>query len=181
VARHVELAGTLSVDRLPVPGDPNSKFGGAYSILSCGGSRSGAFDGVDCAMAAYLDTSVFADGIEYDDVNGESRVHLHDLLDGDADLDGKVARQDFHALQVGFGSPEADWFTGDFNFDGRVDFRDYLTWKANVGRSVHGGKVPEPATASLLLLGAGLALWRKRRRPCLPERAARRINKAEAR
>ncbi len=182
VAGDVNLAGTLSVDWLPVPGDPNSKFGGIYSILSYGGKRSGLFGGVDCAMAAYLDTSLFAGGIEYDDANGVVKIHLHDLLDGDADLDGEVARSDFHALQDGFGSPDPDWLTGDFNFDGGVDFLDYLAWKANVGDAVPGGgKIPEPATASLLLLGAGLAVWRKRRRPCLPEGAGRRINKAEAR
>ncbi len=161
----VDLAGTLSVDWLPIDGDPNSKFGGAYSILAFGGSRSGVFDGVDCQMAAYLDTSVFDDGVEYDDANGEVKIHLHDLLDGDADLDGKVAREDFHALQVGFGSPEADWFGGDFNFDGRVDFLDYLTWKANVGDAVGGGeKIPEPATLSLLALG-GLGVLKRKRRP----------------
>ncbi|MGB2821231.1 MAG: PEP-CTERM sorting domain-containing protein [Phycisphaerae bacterium] len=177
VVADVELAGTLELDWLPIPGDPNSKFGGVYSILSWGGARAGVFDGIDCQMEAYLDTSVFEDGIEYDDANGEVKIHLYDLLDGDADLDGRVARDDFHALQAGFASPEPDWFTGDFNFDGRVDFLDYLTWKANVGDAVPGGeKVPEPATASLLLLGAVLALCRKRRRPCLPKRAAPTIN-----
>jgi len=164
VARDVELAGTLSLTWLPVPGDPNSKFGGAYSILTWGETRTGIFDGIDCAMAAYLDTSLFDDGIEYDDANGVVRVHLYDLLDGDADLDGKVARSDFHALQVGFGSPDPDWFTGDFNLDGRVNFLDYLTWKANVGDAVPGAeKIPEPATLSVLALGACLALLRRPR------------------
>jgi len=163
VTGDVTLAGTLSPTWLPIDGDPNSKFGGIYSILSYGGTRSGAFDGIDCQMAAYLDTSLFADGIEYDDANGAVKIHLYDLLDGDADLDGRVARDDFHALQVGFGSPEADWFTGDFNLDGSVNFLDYLTWKANVGDAVPGaGKIPEPATM-LLLLSGGLALTQRKR------------------
>jgi len=163
VAGDVSLAGALSVEWLPIDGDANSKFGGVYDILSYGGSRTGVFDGIDCQMAAYLDTSVFDDGIEYDDANGAVKVHLYDLLDGDADLDGRVAREDFAALQVGFGSPEADWFTGDFNLDGRVDFLDYLTWKANVGDAVPGaGNAPEPATLLLLALG-GLAVMKRRR------------------
>ncbi|MGB2821848.1 MAG: PEP-CTERM sorting domain-containing protein [Phycisphaerae bacterium] len=158
----VSLAGSLSLGWLPVPGDPTSKFGGVYTILSYEGTRTGAFDGIDCQMAAYLDTSVFPDGIEYDDVNGEIKVHLYGLLDGDADLDGTVAREDLHALQAGFGSPEPGWFDGDFNFDGRVDFLDYLTWKANVGDSVPGA-VPEPAALALLAIGGPLALLRRRR------------------
>ncbi|MGB2821232.1 MAG: PEP-CTERM sorting domain-containing protein, partial [Phycisphaerae bacterium] len=108
------------------------------------------------------DTSVFPDGIEYDDANGEAKVHLHGLLDGDADLDGKVARDDFKALQEGFASPDPDWFGGDFNFDGLVNFRDYLTWKANVGDSVPGA-VPEPGTLLLLAIG-GLAMAGRRRK-----------------
>ncbi|MGB2822230.1 MAG: PEP-CTERM sorting domain-containing protein, partial [Phycisphaerae bacterium] len=161
----VTLGGTLELDWLPVPGDANSKFGGVYSILSWGHARTGMFDGVDCRMAAYLDTSVFDDGVEYDDANGEVKIHLHDLLDGDADLDGIVERDDFHAIQAGFGAPDPDWLDGDFNFDGRVDFLDYLTWKANVGDSVPGGeKIPEPATMLLLALGACLGVFRRRRK-----------------
>ncbi len=162
IAGDVALAGTLSVEWLPIEGDPNSKFGGVYDILSYGGTRTGVFDGIDCRMAAYLDTSLFDDGIEYDDANGEVKVHLYDLLDGDADLDGRVAREDFAALQDGFASPDPDWFTADFNFDGSVNFLDYLTWKANVGDAVPGaGKIPEPASAVLLLLGFAAVTCRR--------------------
>ncbi|MGB2822120.1 MAG: PEP-CTERM sorting domain-containing protein, partial [Phycisphaerae bacterium] len=163
VVGDVDLAGTLDLSWLPVAADPNSKFGGVYSILTYGGMRTGIFDGIDCQMEAYLDTSMFDDGIEYDDANGEIKVHLYDLLVGDADLDGRVARGDFQALQDGFGSPDPDWFGGDFNFDGRVDFLDYLTWKANVGDSVPGA-IPEPATVGLLALGALALVARMRRR-----------------
>ena len=163
VAGDATLGGTLSLSWLPVPGDPNSKFGGVYTILAYGGSRNGtAFDGVDCRMAAYLDDSIFADGIEYDDANGEVKVHLHDLIDGDADIDGRVGRDDFLALRDGFGATNPDWSTGDFNFDGQVDALDYLNWKLNVGNSVPG-VVPEPATLSLLALG-GLAVLRRRKK-----------------
>jgi len=165
VAGGVDLDGTLSLSWLPVGGDPNSMFGGTYTILSYGDARSGTFDGIDCAMAAYLDTRLFADGIEYDDANGQVKVHLYDLLDGDADLDGKVGRDDFHALQLGFGAPDPDWLGGDFNLDGSVNFLDYLTWKAHVGDSVPGGeKIPEPSCLALLAAGAAVLLARRRRR-----------------
>jgi len=163
VVGDVHLGGALWVDWLPAADDPNSKFGGTYSIVAWGGSREGVFDDVAGGLAAYLDTSVFDDGVEYDDANGQIRVHLYDLLPGDADLDGEVARGDFHALQLGFVSPDPDWLEGDFNFDGRVDFRDYLTWKAHVGDVVPGGgKVPEPSSAALVLLTL-LAAFRRRR------------------
>ncbi len=166
VGGNVVLDGALELFWVPVAGDANSKFGGVYPVLTWQGTRTGAFDVVDCQMAAYLDTSVFADGIQYDDANGALKVHLYDLLDGDADLDGCVGRDDFQALQAGFGLAEhATWFDGDFTFDGRVDFRDYLIWKANVGSSVPGaGKIPEPATLTLVALGAAAAMLRRRRR-----------------
>ncbi|MGB2819368.1 MAG: PEP-CTERM sorting domain-containing protein, partial [Phycisphaerae bacterium] len=161
VVGDIHLSGTLDLSWLPVPGDPDSKFGGVYSILTYGGTRTGMFDSIDCQMPTYLDTSVFPDGVEYDDANGEVKIHLYDLLAGDADLDGRVAREDLHALQLGFGSGDPDWLTGDFNFDGRADFLDYLTWKANVGDSVPGA-IPEPATLALLALGALGVMRRKR-------------------
>ena len=64
VAGDVTLSGTLSLCWLPVAGDANSRFGGAYTILTWGGMRTGAFAAVECEMAAYLDVSVFPDGLE---------------------------------------------------------------------------------------------------------------------
>ena len=162
VADDVALGGTLSLSWLPVSGDPNSKFGGVYTVLSWGGTRTGNFDGVDSPMAAYLDTSEFADGIEYDDEAGEVRVHLYDLLDGDADLDGVVGRSDLLALRAGHDTGQGGWALGDFDFDGLVEADDYLLWKAHVGSHVPGA-VPEPGTLTLLALG-GLGVLVRRGR-----------------
>jgi hypothetical protein len=89
------------------------------------------------------------------------RVTLHELLDGDADLDGAVGRDDFLALRTGFGSV-GDWFSGDFNFDGEVDFLDYVALKQNWGDSLADEDgVPEPATLVLLGVGALAAIRRR--------------------
>ena len=162
VGGDVTLAGTLAPDWLAVPGDSNSKFGGVYGILTYGGVRTGTFDAVAGDLAAYLDDSVFEDGVEYDDVAGEVKVHLYDLLDGDADLDGEVGRSDFLAMEAGDELADPTWHDGDFTFNGAVDFLDYLAWKANVGRTMAGVGIPEPSCAVLLLLG-GLALAGRRR------------------
>jgi len=163
VAGDVELSGMLSLDWLPVDGDATSTFGGVYTVLVYGGSRTGAFDGVACQMAAYLDESVFEDGIEYDDANGLVKVHLYDLLAGDADLDGVVGRDDFLAMEAGSALADPTWLDGDFTFDGAVSAADYLLWKAHVGSSVPGA-VPAPATALLLVAGAAAGLGRRGRR-----------------
>ena len=161
VAGNVSLAGSLSLEWLPRAGDANSMFGGVYTILAYNGARTGAFDGVDSPLAAYLDTSEFAGGIEYDDAAGLIKVHLYDLLVGDADLDGLVGRSDLLDLRTGHDTGQGGWDLGDFDFDGAVDADDYLLWKANVGSSVPGA-VPEPATVVMLLIGGAFALTRKR-------------------
>ncbi|HDZ42989.1 MAG TPA: PEP-CTERM sorting domain-containing protein [Phycisphaerae bacterium] len=51
---------------------------------------------------------------------------------------------------------------GDANADGLVDATDLAILKASFGFEAPTGAVPEPAFASMLLLGAG-ALLRKRR------------------
>jgi len=153
VGGDVALGGTLALAWLPVAGDPGCRFGGAYTIVTWGGDRSGEFASVGGQLAAYLDTSLFPDGIEYDDANGLLRVHLHGLLDGDVDLDGAVGPNDLSVLEAAFGSADAGWLDGDVNFDRSVDHLDYLLWKANAGQAVPGATIPEPATLGLLGLG----------------------------
>jgi hypothetical protein len=91
-------------------------------------------------------------------------------LPGDYNLDGDVAAGDYDMWSSAYGS------TGEQNADGSnnqvVDAADYTVWRDNLGNSisVDGGRVsavPEPAAASLLLVGMSLAAessWRRRTR-----------------
>jgi hypothetical protein len=166
VAGDVHLAGTLSLEWLPVPGDPSSKFGGVYNLVVYKGLRTGEFGEIVSALGAYLDGEVRYD-VELGDGWKAVQITLHDLLDGDADLNGMVGYGDLLAL---FGGSHKGWSSGDFNFDGAVSAPDYILLKTNFGRSVPisgsvpiPGSVPEPATLSLLVLGS-LALLRRRGR-----------------
>jgi len=78
---------------------------------------------------------------------------------GDFDEDGDVDRADLLAFADGFGLAGVGWAGGDSNFDGIVDWRDYLAMKANLGSG--GGPIPEPAT--WLLLVALVPVLRSRR------------------
>ena len=89
---------------------------------------------------------------------------------GDADADGDVDAVDYLALKLHLGTASgATWQEGDFDHDQDVDRTDLLLLESNFsgasGRAEAGGaagNVPEPATWTLLALGA-VALGRRRR------------------
>ena len=159
VVGDVELAGSLLLSWLLTPDDPNSKFGGPYDVLTYTGSRSGHFDTLGGELEAYVADVDYA--ADLGDGRLAVRVALHDLLIGDADLNGAVTYGDLAALTAAMGGA-GDWRSGDFNFDGWVDHRDYLILKENLGLHLPGVSIPEPATLGLLALGA-LAMLRRRR------------------
>jgi autotransporter-associated beta strand protein len=95
---------------------------------------------------------------------------------GDANLDGTVNLGDFNALAANFGATGATvWTQGDFNYDGNVNLADFNLLAANFGLSAAGptvtpedwaalgAAVPEPTGLTLLGIGAGLVLRRRRR------------------
>jgi hypothetical protein len=85
-------------------------------------------------------------------------------LPGDANRDGRVDLTDFGRLKQFFGfafGPQR----GDFDGDGKVDLNDFGILKTNFGRtSAAAAAVPEPATATLAVLGFLGIAWRVRRR-----------------
>ena len=79
---------------------------------------------------------------------------------GDANFDGKVEFSDFLALSENFGQP-GGWQQGDFDLDGTVDFPDFLALAANYETSAVAA-VPEPSALSLVGIAClGLLSFRR--------------------
>ena len=85
-------------------------------------------------------------------------------LPGDADFDGKVQFSDFLALSRNFDQP-GDWWEGDFDGSGMVEFADFLLLSRNFGQSsTSTASVPETSEGSLLAMLGVLLLLRRERR-----------------
>ncbi|MEO6437447.1 MAG: PEP-CTERM sorting domain-containing protein, partial [Tepidisphaeraceae bacterium] len=97
---------------------------------------------------------------------------------GDANLDGKINIDDYGQIDFNVESSGSvfGWYNGDFNYDGKINIDDYGIIDFNVtaqtgtfptaggAESLAGvAAIPEPAGLSLLVLGAGAALRRRRR------------------
>lgn len=76
------------------------------------------------------------------DLTNDDLVNLDDLgvfldvtdrINGDADFNGRVEFADFLQLSGNFGSDNALWSEGDFNADGSVAFADFLILSGNFG------------------------------------------------
>jgi hypothetical protein len=93
-------------------------------------------------------------------------------LKGDATLDGIVDSNDFSAIANNFNGSANSWAQGDFNNDGVANALDFNLLATNYGSPLPGGDVsapslgalvPEPGSATLLMLGAGMLASRRRR------------------
>jgi hypothetical protein len=114
------------------------------------------------------------------DVNGDQLVNAADRdvflggdlissgnkLNGDAEFDGQVQFADFVILSSNFGKSGV-WSQGDFDVDGVVQFGDFVILSNNFGQSVAAAAaVPEPATTTLLSLTCLVGVVAFGRRRC---------------
>jgi hypothetical protein len=122
----------------------------------------------------------FADGAD-GEVAGlpSGEIEIMFTLLGDANLDGTVNAEDYTPFSHNIGLSGLYWDDGDFNHDGTVNAEDYTSFAHNIGQTASLASpvagpleppnnmsltsVPEPASASLLVVG-GLAALRRRRR-----------------
>lgn len=87
---------------------------------------------------------------------------------GDANLDDVIDTADYTLWAANYSASDdgKTWLEGDFNGDGLVDTADYTMWAANYSTASPAGgmpaEVPEPATMTLLAVGA-VALIRRRK------------------
>ena len=167
VAGDVSLAGTLQValidDFALSPGD-------SFVFLDVDGARSGEFNGMpEGGLVGTFGEDLFITytGGDGNDVTLFTRL----LLAADFDKDGDVDGEDFLIWQSNFNTAGPHTSnTGDADGDGDVDGEDFLRWQALFGTSLGGSgasvAVPEPATASVLMIAAAnvACLWRNSRK-----------------
>jgi len=149
----VTLAGQLSAD------------GGAGGYLA-GGGAGGEIAVYYGTVLNDFATPTVDGGTGYND--GDAGHYYTEALyipiPGDANLDGTVNLSDFTILKAHFGQSPADWPDGDFNDDDTVNLSDFTILKAHFGESKSAATaLPEPASLSLLALGAMMTLKRKRK------------------
>ena len=125
-------------------------------------------------------TATATKGLGWADNAAATQVTIAYTYKGDANCDGQVDVTDLGALATNWQTASV-WAGGDFNYDGFVDVTDLGTlatnWQAGVGNPLGPGSfqdalasvglggvtVPEPATLSVLSIGAMGLIARRRR------------------
>jgi fibronectin-binding autotransporter adhesin len=116
----------------------------------------------------YAEASTIGGLTSFDGVTTDSTmIVVRYTYAGDANLDGRVNALDFNILASNYGTGLV-WAKGDFDYNNSVDTNDFnlLARNFNVTPLPAGGLgalVPEPVSATLVAMGVGLLLSRRRR------------------
>ena len=90
------------------------------------------------------------------------------VMQGDANLDGRVNALDFNAIAANFGAANPSWAKGDANYDDNVNGLDFTAMALNFGQTTLslspslGTIVPEPACVALIGMLGGFVTVRRR-------------------
>jgi hypothetical protein len=159
------VAGGEKNDLISVTGD--LVLDGVLDVLAEDGFGSGTYRLIDFTGTLTdngLEIGVLPTGFAGEILVAAGQVNLLAKRYGDASGDDYVNDDDLALMLTHWKQADAGWTSGDFSGDGLVNDDDLalmLTyWKQGVPPA--GSTVPEPATLSLLALGA-LAMRRRRR------------------
>lgn len=156
VSGDASLAGDLKVN-LGTGFQPSA--GDVFPILVAAGSVTGSLN--------LVGAPILAGGMQWDlDVNA-TNVLLRVVATGDYNGNGVVDAGDYVVWRNSQNQTGAG-LAADSNGDGVVNGTDYSFWRSRIGNVVGanlgaGGAVPEPAAATMLLLGAALISSGRRR------------------
>ncbi len=174
--------GAADEGQFPTTFDANARSNLALSIFSTNGTTilSTANANPAGAIESIANLLLPAAGTYFARVTGaDDTIQLYELalsavsmsmLPGDYNKDGVVDAADYAVWRNTQGQSVATGSGADGNLDGHITSADFNVWRSHFGQTsgagagLAGAAVPEPATCSLLLLGAcGLALVNRRR------------------
>lgn len=159
---------TGSVEYIPLPGGGGGLPGDFDHDSIVGLSDIDLLIGAIASGANAAEFDLNADGavnlVDRDIFLGDGLISNGNKLTGDVDFNGIVDFTDFLTISANFNSPEAKWSLGDFDGVGGVGFTDFLALSANFNQTPAAASVPEPSGAHLVLLTSIVFGLSRRRR-----------------